>query len=155
MSDENVHPDGNCQDAERAIWVASPSSSKVLRVHAGGGVDHGVKVETTAFARMLGGWIGAHLLSLQQKSTAQMRRKLESVTVLNQYGYSRTSRERRAQLCRILSIGVIARASTCRFGGDSVGASILRSCGAGRLAHAGPVCENSAWFELHQQHGHA
>lgn len=53
--DENIHPDGICLDAEGAIWVASPSSSEVLRVRDGGEISHSIKVETTAFACMLGG----------------------------------------------------------------------------------------------------
>jgi sugar lactone lactonase YvrE len=52
---ENIRPDGICLDAEGAIWVASPSSSEVLRVREGGEVNHRIKVETTAFACMLGG----------------------------------------------------------------------------------------------------
>jgi sugar lactone lactonase YvrE len=53
--EDNVHPDGICLDVEGAIWVASPSSSQVLRVHEGGRVSHRINVETTAFACMLGG----------------------------------------------------------------------------------------------------
>jgi sugar lactone lactonase YvrE len=47
--------DGICLDAEGAIWVASPVSAEVLRVHEGGDVSQRVKVETQAYACMLGG----------------------------------------------------------------------------------------------------
>jgi sugar lactone lactonase YvrE len=52
---ENAVPDGICLDAEDAIWVASPSSSEVLRVKQGGEVTERIKVATQAFACMLGG----------------------------------------------------------------------------------------------------
>lgn len=48
-------PDGICLDAEGAIWVASPVSSKALRVREGGEVTDRVEVSTQAFACMLGG----------------------------------------------------------------------------------------------------
>ncbi|UCE85924.1 MAG: SMP-30/gluconolactonase/LRE family protein [Deltaproteobacteria bacterium] len=52
---ERAVPDGICLDAEGAIWVASPVSAEVLRVHEGGAVSDRVKVSTQAFACMLGG----------------------------------------------------------------------------------------------------
>lgn len=52
---ERKVPDGICLDAEGAIWVASPVSAECLRVHEGGRVSATVKVETQAFACMLGG----------------------------------------------------------------------------------------------------
>ena len=48
-------PDGICLDAEGAIWVASPVSGEVLRLAEGGEVLDRVKVESQAFACMLGG----------------------------------------------------------------------------------------------------
>jgi sugar lactone lactonase YvrE len=48
-------PDGICLDIEGAIWVASPTSSEVLRVLAGGEVTHRLPVSTNAYACMLGG----------------------------------------------------------------------------------------------------
>lgn len=48
-------PDGICLDAEGGIWVASPVSAEVFRIHEGGEVSQRVKVETQAFACMLGG----------------------------------------------------------------------------------------------------
>jgi sugar lactone lactonase YvrE len=48
-------PDGICLDAENAIWVACPTASEVIRVKQGGDVTERIKVETDAFACMLGG----------------------------------------------------------------------------------------------------
>jgi len=48
-------PDGICLDAENAIWVACPTASEVIRVKQGGGLVERIKVETDAFACMLGG----------------------------------------------------------------------------------------------------
>jgi len=48
-------PDGICLDAENAIWVACPTASEVIRVKQGGEVKERIKVETDAFACMLGG----------------------------------------------------------------------------------------------------
>lgn len=52
---EGVLPDGICLDAEGAIWVASPISSTVIRVHEGGRVSETITTEQQAFACMLGG----------------------------------------------------------------------------------------------------
>ncbi|HZC46243.1 MAG TPA: SMP-30/gluconolactonase/LRE family protein [Candidatus Acidoferrum sp.] len=54
-------PDGICLDAENAIWVACPRSSEVIRVQQGGAVVERIKVETDAFACMLGGADGKTL----------------------------------------------------------------------------------------------
>jgi sugar lactone lactonase YvrE len=51
----NSVPDGICLDADNAIWVACPMSSEVIRVKRGGEVVERMKVETDAFACMLGG----------------------------------------------------------------------------------------------------
>lgn len=83
VCDENNHPEGGFLDAEGAIWVASPSSSDVLRIHADGEVGHSVEGETSAFACMFGRWIGAHSLSLQRRPITQMRQKPKSVAVSN------------------------------------------------------------------------
>lgn len=50
-----VSADGICLDAEGAVWVASPRTSEVLRVHDGGAVSQRIAVSTRAFACMLGG----------------------------------------------------------------------------------------------------
>jgi sugar lactone lactonase YvrE len=52
---ENWLPDGICLDAEEAVWVACPTASEVIRVKQGGEVVEQIKVETDAFACMLGG----------------------------------------------------------------------------------------------------
>ena len=52
---EGAVPDGICLDAEGAVWVASPVSAEVLRVHEGGRVSERVPVSTQAYACMLGG----------------------------------------------------------------------------------------------------
>jgi sugar lactone lactonase YvrE len=52
---EEAVPDGICLDSEMGIWVASPISNEALRVVEGGEVTDRVKVETQAYACMLGG----------------------------------------------------------------------------------------------------
>ena len=54
-------PDGMCLDEEGAIWVASPSTAEVIRVHEGGMISERIPVETNAFACMLGGEDGRTL----------------------------------------------------------------------------------------------
>ena len=48
-------PAGMCIDEEGAIWVASPSTAEVIRVHEGGMISERIPVQTNAFACMLGG----------------------------------------------------------------------------------------------------
>ena len=57
----NSPPDGICLDADNAIWVACPTMSEVIRVKQGGEVAERIKVETDAFACMLGGADGRTL----------------------------------------------------------------------------------------------
>ncbi|MEE3330144.1 MAG: SMP-30/gluconolactonase/LRE family protein [Myxococcota bacterium] len=54
-------PDGICLDAEGGIWLASPTSSEVVRVLEGGEVTDRIRVESQAFACMLGGPERRHL----------------------------------------------------------------------------------------------
>jgi len=48
-------PDGCCLDAEGAIWVASPTTNDVLRIHDGGRVSERIETGRGAYACMLGG----------------------------------------------------------------------------------------------------
>jgi sugar lactone lactonase YvrE len=48
-------PDGICLDAEGAIWVASPMSRELLRVHEGGRISQRIASERMLIACMLGG----------------------------------------------------------------------------------------------------
>jgi sugar lactone lactonase YvrE len=52
---ERKIPDGICLDAEGAIWMASPFGHECVRVHEGGRISATIRVETQAFACMLGG----------------------------------------------------------------------------------------------------
>lgn len=52
---EDEFPDGVCLDAEGAIWVSSPRTGDVLRVHEGGKVSQRIKGKKPAYACMLGG----------------------------------------------------------------------------------------------------
>jgi sugar lactone lactonase YvrE len=47
-------PDGICLDADGAIWVASPTTSEVIRVLEGGEITHHLKPSAIPFACMLG-----------------------------------------------------------------------------------------------------
>ncbi len=62
-------PDGICLDAEGAIWVASPSTSEVIRVREGGEVLARVPTEQLAIACMLGGADRRTLYVLTAEST--------------------------------------------------------------------------------------
>ena len=83
----NNVPDGICLDAENAIWVACPTASEVIRVKQGGEVTERIKVETDAFACMLGGPDGRMLFvatspgSDPEKSRADRRGRIETTHV--------------------------------------------------------------------------
>jgi len=52
---KSLAPDGICLDEEGGIWVAAPGRHRVARVLEGGKITHKIKVETDAYACMLGG----------------------------------------------------------------------------------------------------
>lgn len=80
-------PDGICLDEAGGIWVASPTSNEVLRVLEGGEVTDRVKVETQAYACMLGGRDNRQLFILTAASSdplqcqQQIDGKIESLEV--------------------------------------------------------------------------
>jgi sugar lactone lactonase YvrE len=52
---EGAVPDGICLDAEGAVWIACPISSRCLRIAGGGKVLDEVTIDQGSFACMLGG----------------------------------------------------------------------------------------------------
>ena len=66
---EGAVPDGICLDAEGAIWVASPVTREVLRVHAGGRVSQRIASPRMVIACMLGGADRRTLFVLTADST--------------------------------------------------------------------------------------
>ena len=72
---DGVVPDGICLDSARGIWVASPSSNEALRIKEGGSVTDRVKLDTPAFACMLGGKTGKTLYILTSETSDPERCK--------------------------------------------------------------------------------
>jgi sugar lactone lactonase YvrE len=50
-----ITPDGICLDADQAVWVASPNTREVLRVHEGAQITSRIALSTIPLACMLGG----------------------------------------------------------------------------------------------------
>jgi sugar lactone lactonase YvrE len=79
---EGAVPDGICLDADGAIWVASPVSNEVLRVHEGGEVSARIPTDRMAIACMLGGDDGRTLFILSAETTrAEEAPKLRSARI--------------------------------------------------------------------------
>jgi sugar lactone lactonase YvrE len=74
---EDILPDGICLDQEGAIWVASPTSSAVMRVAPGGEVTDRIPLETQSFACMLGGPEGRtlHVCTAETSQPAETKQK--------------------------------------------------------------------------------
>ena len=59
---DSIGPDGICLDAEGAVWCANPEGEdSVVRVREGGAITDRIKVDTHAYAVMLGGLERKHL----------------------------------------------------------------------------------------------
>lgn len=66
---DNALPDGICLDSDGAVWLASPSSSEVIRVREGGEVLARIPTAQLAIACMLGGADRRTLYVLTAEST--------------------------------------------------------------------------------------
>ena len=71
------YADGIGLDAEGAVWVASPLSHEVIRVKPGGEITERLKVDTDAFACILGGPTGRTLFvaTAENSDPEQCRQK--------------------------------------------------------------------------------
>ena len=58
------HPDGNCLDAEGAIWIANPGAPECVRIAEGGRVLEVIDTGDPCYACMLGGEDGKSLFIL-------------------------------------------------------------------------------------------
>jgi sugar lactone lactonase YvrE len=70
----SIAPDGICLDAEGGIWVAAPGRHRVARVLEGGKITNKIKVETDAYACMLGGHEGTTLFITTANETRDQGR---------------------------------------------------------------------------------
>ena len=57
-------PDGICLDSDYGIWIASPTTSEVIRYKKGGQITNRIKTPKPAYACMLGGQNGKDLFIL-------------------------------------------------------------------------------------------
>lgn len=62
-------PDGICLDADYGIWVASPTTSEVIRYKKGGQITDRIATPNPAYACMLGGENGKELYILTAESS--------------------------------------------------------------------------------------
>jgi sugar lactone lactonase YvrE len=71
---DDVSPDGIALDAEGGVWIANPEGRHaVLRVREGGQIDEAIDLDTDAYAVMLGGPQGRHLLVCTSDSHDPMK----------------------------------------------------------------------------------
>lgn len=77
---KTIAPDGICLDAEGAIWVPAPGRHRVVRILEGGKITHKVKVETDAYACMLGG-PDRDILFIATSTAERVKGKIEYVKV--------------------------------------------------------------------------
>jgi len=77
---KSITPDGICLDIEGAIWVAAPGRHMVVRVLEGGKITHKVKIETDAYACMLGG-PNRDILLITTSTSERVGGKIEYVKV--------------------------------------------------------------------------
>ncbi|MDE0263793.1 MAG: SMP-30/gluconolactonase/LRE family protein [Bryobacterales bacterium] len=75
-ADIGMAPDGICLDAERCVWVASPTERALVRVRQGGVITRRIEVGRKAIACMLGGPDRRTLFALTSETT-QPDRALE------------------------------------------------------------------------------
>ena len=75
--DRSVYPDGICLDAEGAIWVASPTTSEVVRVREGGEILRRIETGRGAYACALGGPDGRTLFVCTADSHDPERQRRE------------------------------------------------------------------------------
>jgi sugar lactone lactonase YvrE len=75
-------PDGICLDSDGGIWVASPTTSEVLRVLEGGEVSNRIKIqdENSAYACMLGG-PGRKILFICTSNESRTNGRIETIKV--------------------------------------------------------------------------
>jgi len=65
----SVGPDGICLDAEMGVWCANPEGEEsVIRVREGGEITHRIRVDSNAYAVMLGGPERKHLFICTSRS---------------------------------------------------------------------------------------
>ena len=62
-------PDGICADSEGAIWVASPTTNRVLRLLEGSAITDSIDIDRKAIACALGGEDGRTLFICSSEST--------------------------------------------------------------------------------------
>jgi sugar lactone lactonase YvrE len=76
----SIAPDGISLDADGGIWVAAPGRHRVARVLEGGKITNKIKVETDAYACMLGGDEGTTLFITTANETRD-RGQIEYIEV--------------------------------------------------------------------------